>query len=62
VKPLIMIDGSVANVIYAGLTATGLYQINVVVPTTVASADDLIVALIGNTESQANAYLTIATQ
>jgi uncharacterized protein (TIGR03118 family) len=62
VKPLIIIDGSVANVIYAGLTATGLYQINVVVPTTVASADDLIVALIGNTESQANAYLTIATQ
>jgi uncharacterized protein (TIGR03437 family) len=62
VNPLIIIDGAVANVTFAGLTGTGLYQINVVVPSTAASADDLVVALIGNTESQANAYLTIASQ
>ncbi|HWD99888.1 MAG TPA: TIGR03118 family protein [Bryobacteraceae bacterium] len=63
VKPLIIIDGTVANVTYAGLTGTGLYQINVVVPTSVqAGADDLVTALIGNTESQPNAYLTIAAQ
>jgi uncharacterized protein (TIGR03118 family) len=62
-KPLIIIDGSVANVIYAGLTGTGLYQFNVVVPTTIQTgADDLVVALLGNTESQPNAFLTIAAQ
>jgi uncharacterized protein (TIGR03437 family) len=62
-EPLIIIDGTVAKVTYAGLTATGLYQFNVVVPTTIQTgADDLVVALLGNTESQANAFLTIAAQ
>jgi len=61
--PLVIIDGTVAKVTYAGLTGTGLYQINVVVPTTIQTgADDLVVALLGNTESQANAFLTIAAQ
>jgi uncharacterized protein (TIGR03437 family) len=62
-QPLIIIDGTVAQVTYAGLTGTGLYQINVVVPTTVqAGADDLVVAVVANTVSQPNAFLTIATQ
>ena len=62
-QPLVIIDGTVAKVTYAGLTGTGLYQINVVVPTSIQTgADDLVVALLGNTESQANAFLTIAAQ
>lgn len=62
-QPLIIIDGTVAKVTYAGLTGTGLYQINVVVPTTIQTgADDLVIALLGNTESQPNAFLTIAAQ
>lgn len=63
VPPLISIDGIAANVVFAGLTGTGLYQFNVVVPKGVqAGRDDLVIALIGNTESQPNAFLTIAAQ
>jgi uncharacterized protein (TIGR03118 family) len=61
VKPLIVIDGMAANVTFAGLTGPGLYQVNVVVPANVqAGGDDLVIALIGNTESPQNAFLTIA--
>jgi uncharacterized protein (TIGR03118 family) len=63
VLPLISIDGFPATVQYAGLTGTGLYQINVVVPQGVQrGADDLTVALLGDAESQPGAYLTIAAQ
>jgi uncharacterized protein (TIGR03437 family) len=59
--PLIVIGGMPANVQFAGLTGTGLYQFNVVVPRTVLSgSDDLVIALIDNTASQPNAFLTIA--
>ena len=63
VMPLISIDGLAASVQFAGITEAGLYQFNVVVPAGVQrGADDLAVALIGDTESQPGAYITIAAQ
>ncbi len=60
--PTVLIDGALATVNYAGLTGTGLYQFNVVVPSTAQTGDDLVVAILGNSLTQMNAYLTIATQ
>ena len=60
VLPTIVIDGLAAKVQYAGLTGVGLYQFNVVVPSGVATGDVLVVALLANGVTQANAYLTIA--
>jgi uncharacterized protein (TIGR03118 family) len=61
-QPTIAIDGIVAQVLYAGLIGPGLYQFNVVVPKGAAVGDDLVVALLGNGETQANAFLTVAAQ
>jgi uncharacterized protein (TIGR03437 family) len=60
--PTIVIDGATANVAFAGLTGTGLYQFNVTVPRGAQTGDDLVVALLGNGETQANAFITIAAQ
>jgi uncharacterized protein (TIGR03118 family) len=60
VLPTIAIDGFVANVTFGGITQAGLYQFNVVVPQAVHPGDDLVVALLGNGETQANAFITIA--
>ena len=63
VTPTVVIDGYPAMVQFAGLTGVGLYQFNVVVPAGVATGGDvLVVALLGNGETQANAFLTIAAQ
>jgi uncharacterized protein (TIGR03118 family) len=61
VAPTIVIDGLAANVAFAGITGPGLYQFNVVVPQGVAAGDDFIVGLLGNTETQTNAFITIGT-
>jgi uncharacterized protein (TIGR03437 family) len=61
--PAIQIGSATATVTFAGLISPGLYQFNVVVPLGVQrGADDLAVALIGDTESQPGAYITIAAQ
>jgi uncharacterized protein (TIGR03118 family) len=63
VLPLISIDGFPAVVRFAGVTGSGLYQLNVTIPSGVQrGADDLIVALIGDAESQSGAFLAIAAQ
>jgi uncharacterized protein (TIGR03118 family) len=63
VTPTIVIDGIVADVTFAGLVGPGLYQFNVVVPSTVTLGQDvLVVGLSGNFETQPNAFLTIASQ
>lgn len=63
VTPAIAIDGSPADVTFAGLVAPGLYQFNVVVPAGISLGQDvLVVGLSGNFETQANAFLTIASQ
>jgi uncharacterized protein (TIGR03437 family) len=52
--PTIVIDGIAANVAFAGMSGPGLYQFNVVVPTTVSTGDVLVAALMGNGETQSN--------
>jgi uncharacterized protein (TIGR03118 family) len=60
--PTIVIDGTVANTTSAALTGTGVYQFNVVIPKGAQIGDDLVVALMGNGETQANAFITVASQ
>lgn len=58
--PTFVIDGFVAQVSFAGLVGPGVYSFSVVVPEAAQSADDLIVALLGDGETQANAFITVA--
>lgn len=61
VNPTIVIDGYVANVIFAGVVSPGLYQFNVQVPAAVTHGQDaLVVALLGDATTQTNAYIPIA--
>jgi uncharacterized protein (TIGR03437 family) len=61
--PTIVIDGIAADVSFAGVVGPGLYQLNVVVPSTVTPGQDvLVVGLSANFETQSNAFLTIAAQ
>ena len=61
VDPTIVIDGYVANVTFAGVVSPGLYQFNVQVPAAVTHGQDaLVVALLGDSVSQANAFIPIA--
>ena len=60
VWPTVVMDAVEAQVTFAGLVAPGLYQINVVVPSALTSGDHLIVALLGDTASQVNGFLTVA--
>src|SRR5580658_958303 len=63
VTPTIVIDGIAAGVSFAGLVGPGLYQINVIVPSTITRGQDvLVVGLSGDFETQPNAFLTIAAQ
>jgi uncharacterized protein (TIGR03118 family) len=63
VTPAIVIDGIDADVTFAGLVGPGLYQFNVVVPSTVTIGQDvLVVGLSSNFETQPNVFLTIAAQ
>jgi len=63
VTPTIAIDGIAAAVTFAGLVEPGLYQLNIVVPSTVTLGQDvLVVGLSGDFETQPNAFLTIAAQ
>jgi uncharacterized protein (TIGR03118 family) len=57
--PVITIGTANANVVFAGLTATGLYQLNVTVPSTMPDGDAAVVAKIGGVTSPAGALLTI---
>jgi uncharacterized protein (TIGR03118 family) len=59
--PTIVIDGISANVQFGGLVGPGLYQFNVVVPVGVTHGQDaLVIALLGDSITQANAYISIA--
>jgi uncharacterized protein (TIGR03118 family) len=61
--PTIAIDGIDADVVFVGVVGPGLYQFNVVVPSTVTLGQDvLVVGLSANFETQPNAFLTIASQ
>jgi uncharacterized protein (TIGR03118 family) len=57
--PTISFNGTNANVIFAGLTATGLYQFNVTVPAGLPDGDAKVVATTGAVSSPAGALITI---
>ena len=57
--PAIQIGGMPAVVQFAGLVSPGLYQFNVVVPSSAPSGDDAITATYNGLSTQAGAMLTI---
>jgi uncharacterized protein (TIGR03118 family) len=57
--PTVTIGGVAAKVVYAGLIDPGVYQLNVVVPTTLPAGDAAVVATVGAQQSQANAFLSV---
>jgi uncharacterized protein (TIGR03118 family) len=63
VAPTIVVDGIEAKVSFAGLVGPGLYQFNVTVPSAVSLGQDvLVVGLLGNFETQPDAFLAIAAR
>jgi uncharacterized protein (TIGR03437 family) len=54
----VTIGGQVANVAFAGLVGSGLYQFNVTVPT-LPNADATVVAAIGGVSTQTGVSLTV---
>ncbi len=58
--PTVTIGGTAATVVYAGLTEAGVYQLNVMVPASLAAGDMPVVATINGVSTQAGA--TIAVQ
>ncbi len=57
--PTVTIGGASATVTYGGLVGVGLYQINVIVPASVSSGDNAVVASVGGQQSQANAFIFV---
>jgi len=58
--PTVTVGGASAKVVFAGLTAAGLYQINVTVPDTAPDGDLPVVAQISGSSTQASAIITVA--
>jgi uncharacterized protein (TIGR03437 family) len=59
-KVTVTIGGVAAQVLWAGLAAAGLHQINVVVPSNIASGDHAVVASVAGSNSQSGAPLKIS--
>jgi uncharacterized protein (TIGR03437 family) len=57
--PAITFNGVSANVVFAGLVSTGLYQFNVIVPAGLPDGDAAVVATLGGFVSPAGATITI---
>jgi uncharacterized protein (TIGR03118 family) len=55
----VSIGGAPATVTFAGLTSTGLYQINVQVPVSIPIGDAAIIAQVGGVKSQANVFISV---
>ena len=60
--PTVLINGLPATVVYAGLSGSGLYLLNVTVPLGAANGDNTVVASYNGFTSQAGAYLNVAVQ
>jgi uncharacterized protein (TIGR03437 family) len=57
--PSVTIGNLPATVSFAGLSAAGLYQFNVVVPTSAPNGDNLLVATYNGSSTQSKVYLTV---
>ncbi|MGB7760046.1 MAG: SBBP repeat-containing protein [Bryobacteraceae bacterium] len=57
--PQVTIGGTTAAVQYAGVISPGLYQINVVVPTTAANGDNQVIATYGGASSPTGAMIPV---
>jgi uncharacterized protein (TIGR03437 family) len=57
--PAVKIGGIVATVQYAGLISPGLYQFNVVVPSTAQNGDNTLTATSGGVGTQAGVLVTV---
>ena len=57
----VALDGSPAEVLWAGLVGPGLYQINIRVPASLSDGDKAVVASIAGVNSQSGALLKVAT-
>jgi uncharacterized protein (TIGR03437 family) len=60
--PTVTFNNVPAKVVFAGLTASGLYQLNVTVPDGVPDGDAAVVASTGGASSPAGALITIKNQ
>ena len=59
-QPVVVIGGATAEVLFAGLTGSGLYQFNVRIPATLSDGDHLVSVRVEGQSTQDNAYITIA--
>jgi hypothetical protein len=57
--PTITFNSVAANAVFAGLNASGLYQLNVVVPAGLPDGDAAVVATVGGYNSPSGAFITI---
>lgn len=57
--PIIMIGGVPAIVTFAGLTGTGLYQFNVMIPDATPDGDNLVTASIGGFTSPGGVFIAV---
>lgn len=57
--PTVTIGGTPATVTYGGLIEPGIYQLNVVVPTSLPAGDAAVIATVAGQHSQANAFLSV---
>ena len=55
----VTIGGKPATVVFAGLSGSGLDQLNVTIPADLADGDAAVVATVNGVSTQANLYLTI---
>ena len=58
-NPIIQFNGAAGTISFAGLTGTGVYQFNVMVPTAVEDGDISVVALTMGFSSPTNALITV---
>ncbi len=57
--PTVTIGGVPATVTFGGQIDLGIYQVNVIVPSTLTTGDALVVATAAGNQSQANAFVSI---
>jgi uncharacterized protein (TIGR03437 family) len=57
--PVIQFDGAASTVQFAGVISPGLYQLNVVVPSTAPSGDNLVTANYGGSISPAGSIISV---